>query len=365
MRLRRARTLVVEFAGPSVVIRNFMGQKVAPADGFVLEVLSRADDWQTPEALCALYPHVPAETMDACLRDLAELGWLVTEHSEAAALDAEYETGWAWEATAGLYHFGIQDPPWLDPVQSTQWMQQISATQPTLPLLTTNEGLEHVEEMQRPDMEQGLFATLKRRRSIRSFEPGSVSKDALRDCLFAGLGVTGFLNTQIPGEDPWLPLTMTPSGGARNPFEGFVYARSVDGLEPGIYHYSALDNSLGFVSEDLAISTTELFAQQDWTEGAGFAILLVANFDRTMWKYPHPNAYRVVLMEAGHIGQNILLAAADHGLAAAPTGAVTDSAARTLLNLNRVRQSLVYAVFVGHAAPDAFETKNFMAHPQS
>ena len=28
-----------------------------------------------------------------------------------------------------------------------------------------------------------------------------------------------------------------------------------------------------------------------------------------MWKYDDPNAYRVVLIEAGHIGQNIMLAA--------------------------------------------------------
>lgn len=365
MRIRRARTLVVEFAGPSIVVRNFMAHQYAPVDSFALGLLSLADDWQTPEAFCALCPEVPSQAMESCLRRMTELGWLVTEHSAEATLDAEYESCWAWEATAGLYHFGIQDPPWLDPAQSAQWLQHISASQPPLPLLTTNEGLQHIENLQLPDMEQGLFATLKRRRSIRSFEPAPVSKSVLRDCLFAGLGITGFLNTQMPGDNPWLPLKMTPSGGARNPFEGFVYAKNIDGLEPGVYHYSALDNSLGLVGAVPSVSTTELFAQQDWTEGAAFGILLVANFDRSMWKYPHPNAYRVVLMEAGHIAQNILLAAADHGLAAAPTGAVSDSAARALLNLNRVQQSLVYAVFVGHAASDAFETKNFRPHPQS
>lgn len=363
MRIRRARALIVEFAGASIIIRNFMVHQHAPADLFILELLSRATDWQMPEALSALYPQVPTQAMEACLRSLTELGWLVVEHSEQAILDEEYESSWAWEATAGLYHFGIQNPPWLNPEESAQWMQEISVSKPPLPLLMTNEGLEHVMHMQRPDMDQGLFATFKRRRSIRSFEPDSVSTSVVRDCLFAGLGITGFLDTQMPGEEPRLPLKPTPSGGARNPFEGFVYAKNVDGLEPGIYHYSALDNSIGLWNPNLSVSTTELFAQQDWTEGAAFGILLVANFDRTMWKYPHPNAYRVVLMEAGHIGQNILLAAAEHDLAAAPTGAVSETAARELLGINRIRQSLVYAVFVGHSAAEAFEKKNFIPHP--
>ena len=42
---------------------------------------------------------------------------------------------------------------------------------------------------------------------------------------------------------------MTPSGGARNPYEAYVFARKVDGLEAGIYHYSALDHDLAKVSD--------------------------------------------------------------------------------------------------------------------
>ncbi len=44
-----------------------------------------------------------------------------------------------------------------------------------------------------------------------------------------------------------LPLAMTPSGGARNPFELYVYAARVDGLKPGFYHYGALAHDLGLV----------------------------------------------------------------------------------------------------------------------
>ena len=39
-----------------------------------------------------------------------------------------------------------------------------------------------------------------------------------------------------------------------------------------------------------------------------------------MWKYDDPNAYRVVLIEAGHIGQNIMLAATQQRAVGLPDG---------------------------------------------
>ena len=62
-------------------------------------------------------------------------------------------------------------------------------------------------------------------------------------------------------------------------------------------------------------------------------IFLVAYLERTMWKYSDSNAYRVVLIEAGHIGQNIMLAATQAGLSACPTAALAHSAIKDLLGL--------------------------------
>ena len=159
-----------------------------------------------------------------------------------------------------------------------------------------------------------------------------------------------------------MPLKMTPSGGGRNPYEGFAYVQRVDGVESGVYHYSAIENTLGLLTQSPAARLSEVFAGQHWIDEVNFAILLVADFTRTMWKYPHPNAYRVVLMEAGHIGQNIALAAAEHHLSATPTGAVNDTAACRLLGLDWVKQSLVYAMCVGKPRPDAFELRHRVAH---
>jgi SagB-type dehydrogenase family enzyme len=64
---------------------------------------------------------------------------------------------------------------------------------------------------------------------------------------------------------------------------------------------------------------------QSWADEMPCVILLCAQFERTMWKYDDANAYRVVLIEAGHIGQNVMLAATRHGLSACPSAALNHS----------------------------------------
>ena len=73
-------------------------------------------------------------------------------------------------------------------------------------------------------------------------------------------------------------------------------------------------------------------------------IVLTADLRRTMWKYRDPNAYRVVLIEAGHIGQNVMLAATHHGLSACPTAALSQGRIRELLDLKRITDAPVYAM---------------------
>ena len=99
------------------------------------------------------------------------------------------------------------------------------------------------------------------------------------------------------------------------------------GLEPGFYHYSACDHDLGG-SKPTTAETLELVGGQDWADEMPCLIILCAMLDRTMWKYDDANAYRVVLIEAGHIGQNIMLAATSIGLSACPTAALNHTTIR-------------------------------------
>ncbi|WP_243682130.1 nitroreductase family protein, partial [Sinorhizobium medicae] len=102
---------------------------------------------------------------------------------------------------------------------------------------------------------------------------------------------------------------------------------------------------------DTLPSAETVLGGQDWFSGASALILLVANFARTAWKYRHPAGFRGVLIEAGHIAQNMLLAATANGLVATPTCALDDNVIEIMLDIDPVMQSPIYAVAVGtHSA---------------
>src|SRR5690606_28661908 len=71
-----------------------------------------------------------------------------------------------------------------------------------------------------------LFDVMSKRRTVRTAAEANISIEDLSSCLYAGMGITGWTR----GTTGMLPLKMTPSGGARNPYEAFIVARNVGGL---------------------------------------------------------------------------------------------------------------------------------------
>ena len=69
-----------------------------------------------------------------------------------------------------------------------------------------------------------------------------------------------------------------------------------------------------------------------------------------------------MLIEAGHIGQNIMVAAADHGLATAPTALVADRQVEQILGLDHILSSVAYVVAIG-ASGNAPDWGSFEKHP--
>ena len=79
-------------------------------------------------------------------------------------------------------------------------------------------------------------------------------------------------------------------------------------------------------------------------------VFLVASLGRAMWKYEHPLSLRMVLLEAGHVAQNLLVAASDLGLASWPSGAISDSRVEELLGIGGPDRAVLYAVVLGRPA---------------
>jgi SagB-type dehydrogenase family enzyme len=187
-----------------------------------------------------------------------------------------------------------------------------------------------------------LETVLRRRRSARSFADLPLTERQLSGLLFAGYGVTGEL--RLPGEPAEQPLRTAPSGGALYPLDLYVAAQRTSGVEPGLYHFDPLAHALERLggSPDLATASPypELVAE------AAIVVLVAAVFWRSRFKYGL-RGYRFTLLEAGHVAQNVLLAATALDLGAVVLGGFYDGRVDRTLGLDGVDESTLIAICIG------------------
>lgn len=193
-----------------------------------------------------------------------------------------------------------------------------------------------------------LGEQIRRRRSRRRFGTAAIGLQELATVLHAGYGVTA-----RPGEGA---ARSVPSGGGLYPLELFVAARNVAGLEPGLYHYDPHREHLEVVrEEDIASSLRELLIDMpqlpDIPATCGAVLFIAGAFWRSRFKYGL-RGYRWVLIEAGHVGQNVLLSAGAVGLDAFPSGGFWDRRVDRFLGLDGVNESVVYSIVIGSPESD-------------
>jgi len=156
---------------------------------------------------------------------------------------------------------------------------------------------------------------------------------ALAVLLRAGYGLTGRGGRTAP------------SGGALYPLDLFVVALEVAGLDRGVWQFDPLEARLVSISSDVA-DLSGAVALPELVEHARAVVFLAATFWRTRFKYGL-RGYRFALLEAGHVAQNLLLAATAIDVTALPLGGFYDARAESLLGLDGVDRSVLYAVVLG------------------
>lgn len=188
------------------------------------------------------------------------------------------------------------------------------------------------------------------RETARSFAPEPIGLDQLAKVLHMSYGVTrNNDDTVFPR-----PFRAVPSGGALYPLELYLYARRVDGLAPGLYHYDPEDSSLDVLRLSRDAHETEqvdaFFMQPELARDCAVVIFVSAVFFRSTFKYGD-RGYRFVLLEAGHLAQNAILTARGLGLTGAPIGGYVDRDVDRYLRFDGLSESTVYVLLIGR--PDA------------
>jgi SagB-type dehydrogenase family enzyme len=127
-----------------------------------------------------------------------------------------------------------------------------------------------------------------------------------------------FLNRKIPYLQLELLFKAVPSGGARHPTECFAYIvppRFGD-QEPdpivsaGLYHYNVRDNALhqmksGKVLID-TLNRSGVWLERIESERESIVFLLASRVERAMWRYRDPRSFRAVIIDVGHVIQQIV-----------------------------------------------------------
>ncbi|MBI4331670.1 MAG: SagB/ThcOx family dehydrogenase [Chloroflexi bacterium] len=178
---------------------------------------------------------------------------------------------------------------------------------------------------------------IRRRRSIRDYSGDPMTMEQLSLLLHSASGIT----------EPAYPLRASPSAGALYPVETYPVVNSVTGLATGVYHYRPGDHSLELIREgDFRSDLLKYTGGQDMVLQASVVLVLTAVFQRTRWKYQE-RAYRYVLLDAGHLGENLYLAATSLGLGPCGIGAFFDDEMNRLVGVDGDEEAAVYLVSIG------------------
>jgi len=185
-----------------------------------------------------------------------------------------------------------------------------------------------------------LWQLLARRRSRREYDGGRpLTTEKLSALLWATQGVTARSGEFL--------FRTAPSAGGLYPVETYLLARAVEGLEPGIYHFRPHTFDLEFLKKgDMARDVAEAALGQTVVLSAQVTFIWTAIIERSRWKY-RQRAYRYLYLDAGHIGENLYLAAGALGLGCCAVGAFYDDRANGIIGVDGVEETVIYLATVG------------------
>jgi len=185
---------------------------------------------------------------------------------------------------------------------------------------------------------------------VRAFAPSSGFDEAAPLSLGQLARLLHFTNGATGRRDGRL-LRAAPSAGALYAGEVYVVAERVEGLAPGIYSYAVAEHALVRVRPGAFAAEVERSLERPAQIAGAPALILLTNvFGRYAWRYGD-RGYRFALIDTGHIGENLRLAARSAGLAESGLLRFHDDRLGELLGVDGREEAVCALHAVGRAAP--------------
>jgi len=179
---------------------------------------------------------------------------------------------------------------------------------------------------------------IEKRQSLRHYKPEPLPIEELSYLLWCTQGVKQVSPRQYT-------LRTVPSAGARHAFETYVLVNRIEDLHPGLYRYIALQHAL------LEITTSTQIAEeiahacfgQEMPRTSAVTFIWAAVVERMNWRYGE-RGYRYLHLDAGHVCQNLYLAAENIGCGVCAIAAFDDDRLNDVLNLDG---ESIFAIYLG------------------
>ena len=148
-------------------------------------------------------------------------------------------------------------------------------------------------------------------------------------------------------------IRTVPCGGARHEFECYMAVQNIDGLNSGLYHYLPQYHALELIDElkDIPSFISDSLAGQSWASKANAVFYYSYVCYRSEWRYGI-YSHRVVLIDSGHITENVYLSATSIRLGACAIGYIDEAVLNKAFALDGKEEFMFYACPVGTIDPE-------------
>jgi len=189
-----------------------------------------------------------------------------------------------------------------------------------------------------------LRQAIEQRKSSRHYSSQDLTLEELSLLLWMTQGVKEV--TQRPAT-----RRTVPSAGARHAFETYLAANRVEGLPAGLYRFLAIEHKLQEIERDpnFIDRLGDTCWKQQQVLSSGVTFVWAAVRERMYWRYGE-RGYRYLLLDAGHICQNLYLAAEAIQCGVCAIDAFEDEVVDALLGLDGETLTALYLGSVGKKA---------------
>jgi SagB-type dehydrogenase family enzyme len=348
--LRRANALLARWQDGLLIIENYLTGRLSRVSPEIAVIVARVEGELQYDELRRRFIGIP--DADALTHQLLAADVLLTVGSDTETRDRQMILSWAaWGDPARYFHFSTARTVFpTDLAKEGRELAELAKREPPPPPYLDRFG----PTQTLPEPWHGLrgdFAkVLQARRTHRRFTGEPITSQQFATVLGCTFGRTATMWDPALGR---YVLKTSPSGGARHPVEAYPIVLAVDDVPPGIYHYSVRQHGLTMIDEGwFSEESVEICANQPWVQQAAAVVVLTGVVERSAWKYRQAHAYRVLLLDVGHLGQTFQLVCTALGLGPFTSAALHSAQAIALLRIDGIGEVPLCALTVGLPVTD-------------